>query len=199
MRESFTSPPLMSGGITALLDRSKHGNIGVPRTRLDAESEKPNPRTRGLETDRESCVSDPEGIGERAPEAAIFRFSTRPRYRTRCWSCFRPGGWRRCRARLRVPGARRPSTGLAPQGDIAIRWGTPAWGVGDDDRVPVGEERTEDRHLHVGDESASNSIYDVEFVDGRDGRDVATLLDDSIRYARAGYAVVHTVIDKETP
>jgi hypothetical protein len=45
----------------------------------------------------------------------------------------------------------------------------------------------------------SNSIYDAEFVDGRDGGDVSTFLDDSIRYARAGYAVVHTVIDKETP
>lgn len=45
----------------------------------------------------------------------------------------------------------------------------------------------------------SNSLYDVEFVDGRDGRDVATLLDDSIRNTRAAYAVVHTVIDKETP
>ncbi len=45
----------------------------------------------------------------------------------------------------------------------------------------------------------SNSIYDVEFTDGRDGRDVATFLDDSIRQTRAAYAVVHTVIDKETP
>ena len=45
----------------------------------------------------------------------------------------------------------------------------------------------------------SNSIYDVEFVDGRDGRDVATFLDDSIRNTRAAYAVVHTVIDQETP
>jgi hypothetical protein len=45
----------------------------------------------------------------------------------------------------------------------------------------------------------SNSIYHAEFVDGRDGGDVCTFLDDSIRYARAGYAVVHTVIDKETP
>jgi hypothetical protein len=45
----------------------------------------------------------------------------------------------------------------------------------------------------------SNSLYDVEFVDGRDGRDVATLLDDSIRNTRAAYAVVHTVIDKATP
>ena len=44
-----------------------------------------------------------------------------------------------------------------------------------------------------------NAIYDVEFVEGRDGRDIAALLDDSIRYARAAYAVVHTVIDKEAP
>ena len=45
----------------------------------------------------------------------------------------------------------------------------------------------------------SNTIYDVEFVDGRDGRDVATFLDESIRNTRAAYAVVHTVIDQETP
>jgi hypothetical protein len=45
----------------------------------------------------------------------------------------------------------------------------------------------------------SNTIYDVEFVEGRDGRDVATCLDDSIRNTRAAYAVVHTVIDQETP
>ena len=45
----------------------------------------------------------------------------------------------------------------------------------------------------------STSIYDAEFVEGRDGGDVSTFLDDSIRYARAAYAVVHTVIDKETP
>jgi hypothetical protein len=45
----------------------------------------------------------------------------------------------------------------------------------------------------------SNAVYDVEFVDGRDGRDVATFLDDSIRNIRAAYAVVHTVIDQETP
>jgi hypothetical protein len=49
------------------------------------------------------------------------------------------------------------------------------------------------------DQLRSNTIYDVEFVDGRDGCDVATFLDDSIRYARAAYAVVHTVIDKEAP
>ena len=41
-----------------------------------------------------------------------------------------------------------------------------------------------------------NTIYDLEFIDGRD---LATFIDDSIRLARAGYAVVHTVIDKETP
>lgn len=45
----------------------------------------------------------------------------------------------------------------------------------------------------------SNSVYDVEFVEGRDGRDVATFLDESIRHTRAAYAVVHTVIDQETP
>jgi hypothetical protein len=45
----------------------------------------------------------------------------------------------------------------------------------------------------------SNAIYDVEFVEGRDGRDVAAFLDDSIRNTRAAYAVVHTVIDQETP
>jgi hypothetical protein len=49
------------------------------------------------------------------------------------------------------------------------------------------------------DKLRSNAVYDVEFVDGRDGRDIAAFLDDSIRYARAAYAVVHTVIDKETP
>lgn len=45
----------------------------------------------------------------------------------------------------------------------------------------------------------SNTVYDVDFIDGRDGRDVATFLDDTIRYARATYAVVHAVIDKEAP
>ncbi len=44
-----------------------------------------------------------------------------------------------------------------------------------------------------------SSVCDVEFAEGRDGRDVATFLDDSIRYARAAYAVVHAVIDRETP
>jgi hypothetical protein len=36
----------------------------------------------------------------------------------------------------------------------------------------------------------SNYLYDVELVEGRDGRDIASLLDDSIRYGRAAYAVV---------
>ncbi|ORA29286.1 hypothetical protein [Mycobacterium aquaticum] len=43
------------------------------------------------------------------------------------------------------------------------------------------------------------SVEDPEFVDGRDGRDVARFLDDSIRIGRAAYAVVHTIIDKEIP
>lgn len=42
-----------------------------------------------------------------------------------------------------------------------------------------------------------SGMRDAQFADGRDGRDVATFCDDSIRYARAAYAVVHTVIDKE--
>ncbi|OBJ90339.1 hypothetical protein [Mycobacterium asiaticum] len=41
-------------------------------------------------------------------------------------------------------------------------------------------------------------VEDVEFSHGRDGRDVAAFLDDAIRYARAAYAVVHTVIDQKT-
>jgi hypothetical protein len=45
----------------------------------------------------------------------------------------------------------------------------------------------------------SNTIHDIELVEGRDGRDVAAFLDDSIRYGRAAYAVVHAIIDKETP
>ncbi len=52
---------------------------------------------------------------------------------------------------------------------------------------------------HTLEQLRSNSVYDVEFADGRDGRDVATFLDDSIRNTRAAYAVVHTVIDQETP
>lgn len=48
-------------------------------------------------------------------------------------------------------------------------------------------------------ELRSNTVYDAELIDGRDGGDVATFLDDSIRYGRAAYAVVHAIIDKETP
>lgn len=43
-----------------------------------------------------------------------------------------------------------------------------------------------------------NHAYDTEFAEGRDGRDITTFLDDAIRFARAAYAVAHTVIDKET-
>jgi hypothetical protein len=42
-------------------------------------------------------------------------------------------------------------------------------------------------------------VDDPEFVEGRDGRDVAKFLDDNIRIGRAAYAVVHTIIDKEIP
>lgn len=42
-------------------------------------------------------------------------------------------------------------------------------------------------------------VEDPDFVEGRDGRDVAQFLDDSIRIGRAAYAVVHTIIDKEIP
>jgi hypothetical protein len=45
----------------------------------------------------------------------------------------------------------------------------------------------------------SNHHYDIELVDSRDGRDIASFLDDSIRYGRAAYAVVHMIIDKEKP
>jgi hypothetical protein len=45
----------------------------------------------------------------------------------------------------------------------------------------------------------SNHLRDIELVDSRDGRDVASFLDDSIRCARAAYAVVHMIIDKEKP
>jgi signal recognition particle GTPase len=43
----------------------------------------------------------------------------------------------------------------------------------------------------------SHQRYDIELVDGRDGRDIASFLDDSIRYGRAAYAVVHMIVDKE--
>ena len=48
-------------------------------------------------------------------------------------------------------------------------------------------------------ELRSNAVHDIELVDGRDGRDLATFIDDSIRFGRAAYAVMHTIIDKETP
>ena len=41
-------------------------------------------------------------------------------------------------------------------------------------------------------------LYDAELVDGRDGRDIGTFLDDGLRYVRAAYAVVHVIIGKET-
>ncbi len=49
------------------------------------------------------------------------------------------------------------------------------------------------------DRLCSNTIYDVDFIDGRDGRDVAAFLDEAIRNARATYAVVHAVIDNGVP
>jgi hypothetical protein len=48
-------------------------------------------------------------------------------------------------------------------------------------------------------ELRSNALYDVELVEGRDGRDLTTFIDDSIRFGRAAYAVMHAIIDKETP
>jgi hypothetical protein len=45
----------------------------------------------------------------------------------------------------------------------------------------------------------SNHLYDGELTDSRDGRDFAAFLDDSVRYGRAAYAVVHMIIDKEKP
>jgi hypothetical protein len=47
--------------------------------------------------------------------------------------------------------------------------------------------------------SHSNHIYDEELIDGRDGHDIASFLDHSIRYARAAYAIVHLIIDKGRP
>ncbi|MCV7010092.1 hypothetical protein [Mycobacterium gordonae] len=49
------------------------------------------------------------------------------------------------------------------------------------------------------DRLCSNTIYDADFIDGRDGRDVAAFLDEAIRNARATYAVVHAVIDNGVP
>ena len=36
-------------------------------------------------------------------------------------------------------------------------------------------------------------------MQGRDGRDIATFIDDSIRLGRAAYAVMHAIIDKQIP
>ena len=48
-------------------------------------------------------------------------------------------------------------------------------------------------------ELRGGALDDVELIQGRDGRDVATFIDDSIRLGRAAYAVMHAVIDKQTP
>ena len=48
-------------------------------------------------------------------------------------------------------------------------------------------------------ELRGRALDDVELIQGRDGRDVATFIDDSIRLGRAAYAVLHAVIDNETP
>jgi len=48
-------------------------------------------------------------------------------------------------------------------------------------------------------ELRSNAVHDIELVDGRDGRDLATFIDDSIRFGRAAYTVMHAIIDKEIP
>jgi hypothetical protein len=45
----------------------------------------------------------------------------------------------------------------------------------------------------------SNHIYDEELIDGRDGHDIASFVDHSIRYTRAAYAIVHLIIDKGRP
>ena len=40
---------------------------------------------------------------------------------------------------------------------------------------------------------------DAELIEGRDGRDVAAHLDASVRTARAAFAVLHCVFEKERP
>lgn len=45
----------------------------------------------------------------------------------------------------------------------------------------------------------SPRLYDSDLIDGRDGRDIATFLDDGLRYVRAAYAVVHIIASKDTP
>ena len=49
------------------------------------------------------------------------------------------------------------------------------------------------------DDLRGGAAEDVELVDGRDGRDVAAHLDASVRSARAAYALLHCVFEKETP
>lgn len=49
------------------------------------------------------------------------------------------------------------------------------------------------------DDLRSGAAEDVELVDGRDGRDCAAHLDAAIRTARAAYAVLHVVFEKERP
>jgi hypothetical protein len=45
----------------------------------------------------------------------------------------------------------------------------------------------------------SGALDDVELLEGRDARDVTTFIDDSIRMGSATYAVLHAIIDKQTP
>lgn len=47
-------------------------------------------------------------------------------------------------------------------------------------------------------ELRSPQLYDIDLIDGRDGRDIATFLDDGLRYIRAAYAVVHIIADQDT-
>jgi hypothetical protein len=45
----------------------------------------------------------------------------------------------------------------------------------------------------------SGHVYDIELVDSRDGRDIPSFIDESIRCARAAYAVIHMIIENEKP
>lgn len=125
---------------------------------------------------------------------------------TELWSGFRPD-------RLgRIP----PKTPTQPKGHTPMHTyadleETREWPENLDHLERIGETRSQlleymaagiqalQRAIATFEQLRSNAIYDVEFVEGRDGRDVAAFLDDSIRHARAAYAVVHTVIDKEAP
>ncbi|MCW1959847.1 MAG: hypothetical protein KIH64_015140 [Mycobacterium sp.] len=49
------------------------------------------------------------------------------------------------------------------------------------------------------DDLRSGAAEDVELVEGRDGRDCAAHLDAAVRTARAAYAVLHVVFEKERP